>query len=1016
MAYPTKTHVNADLRIYSPGPAYTIPYRGLGGYLSFKQHEIAPIGVEYKSMEDYLRTPIAFDALESVIGNSCDVAYFGNDGKMWAPTLKQVTGALGGLMLYPHLERTASHTNNTAGSTADPQLIDLNCWKPMNAYDDRNVYWSDGYDGEYLAFQSWPRIIFRDGTYPEKRIGVESRFRLPAFPVFCFGLWREEYVAPEIWSSTVEYGEGARVFYGTKIYLSLESGNTNNNPAATLGSSWEDAGSRDYTVGTRVTFSISGSESPMDFAYQLTIPMIGEMKLYHKHEDLTNGKWQQLRKIDGNVEAASDTVGQWASGQDVKLGLIWVGWFGNMIAVSTDGFGGSTAFFSVQTSEPGMKQVGQLVDDEDPTHVTAIWDAFPCGGTLPSCVSPVRIEHTGGKWEFCWVPIYCADSGLLYSAVQRTPYDLDEHIDELTAVEKEPMFLIYQTLGYMVPGGWDAGAGDTLDNPTIGRQMLTTEETRAYKEGIYGGYGDTSRWGFDYKLQINRGHWSSTITGDYAWSGNVIAYPNRFASGGTYHHDTTPVVLRVDHLLDTIIEENAERTYVDIADANIKSVKYERGEPGGSASVGVEGFISAAGTHAPLKSFIDDSETQGIREVVLSTYTVDGAGTPATNLITPGFGGLTYGPEVAIQGGKVSASFQANDFLNEAMSVVLEGTIPPFDWWPVRDVVNWLLDYVGIGENQRKSTVYNYDVVDDWGFRNATTIEDLGTSLNGNTPQEPLWVGEVGRPAMDLLAEVCLYDFGAGLWCQNGAVWKGCPYCRAIRTGTGYPFNAPSVDSAATLYTNHITGPTSAGCLAYDKVYAAALNDVAEMTIADADNGIHYRFVTNQSELAQNVPMYNELLSIRNVAADLKQEFYNSVEVRGASTVNPNQPIIMHKTDWPSVRGIAPAGSYDGFLLGYKKQLKLQYEWIKDTTIARWVLNSRYYNARRYRRYVDVTVPYFPDMSIGQVFSVHGAQADCAWANNQKFRIVGGVGMEYNAGQPPLGGSCRGVWIGGIGT
>jgi hypothetical protein len=1011
----TKTHVRTDFRVYSPGPAYTVPYRGLGGYLSFKQHEIAPIGVEYKSNEDYLRAPIAFDELESVIGNACDTAYFGADGQMRAPTLKQVTGALGGLMLYPHLEKTASHTSKST-VTADPQLIDLNCWKPMNKYDDRIIYWSDGYDGSYLSYQHWPRIIFRDGTYPEKIIGLESRFRLPEFPVFCFGLWREDYVPPTTWLSGVSYGTGDRVFYSSeshpnRVYRSLASENLNQIPPNALNEWWEDAGSTNYVAGTFVTFCISGPDSPDDFKYQLYIPYIGEMKLYHKNSNTTNGNWQQLRKIDGNVEASGDTVGQWEGGQEIKQGLIWVGWFGNMIAVSTDGFGGSTAYFSVQVSEPGMVMVGETVDDDDPTQVTRNYEFFPCGDTLPTCSSPVRIEHTGGKWEFCWVPVYCADIGMLYSPMQRTPYDTNDH-----TASSVPEAKTYQTIGHRVIGGWDTGEGDVRLDGGVSTQMLSDLETRAYREMIYGGYGASLRFGYDYKLVLERGHWSSSITGDYEWADNILAYPNRTV--GAYHHDITPVVLRVDHWLDTVINENTTRTYVDIVPENIKSVRYERGEPGGNAAVGVEGFISAAGTPAPLKSFIDNTATQGTREVTISPVTVYGGSTENANVYTPGFGGMTYGPEVSIQGGKVSAAFQASDFLNEAMSVVLEGTIPPFDWWPVRDVVEWLLDYVGIGANQRKSSVYNYingGVGGDWQYRASnSTIEDLGTCLNGNTPGDPLWVGEVGRPAMDLLAEVCLYDWGAGLWCQNGAIWKGCPFCRAIRTSNGYPYDQPAVDDSATNFTAHLKGPTSDGCIAYDKVLAAKMNVVAGEVVADATNGIHYQFVMNQATLGNVAPFSNELLSIRNVAMDIKQEFYNSVQVRGASTLNPNQPIVIEKTDWPSVRGIAPAGTYDGYLLGYKKQLKLQYEWIKDNTVARWVLNSRYYNARRYRRYVDITCPYFPDMSIGQVFSVTGATADCAWANGQKFRIVGGVGMEYNAGQPPLGGSARGVWIGAV--
>jgi len=123
-----------------------VDYHGLGSFVSFKDHQISPAGTEYSSKDEYLKSCVAIDVLESELGNVADEAYWGADGQLYAPTVKQLGGDIGALVLCPYTERTGSHNGRPSShpTARPPQLIDLNFWEPMDPDDERNVMWTDG--------------------------------------------------------------------------------------------------------------------------------------------------------------------------------------------------------------------------------------------------------------------------------------------------------------------------------------------------------------------------------------------------------------------------------------------------------------------------------------------------------------------------------------------------------------------------------------------------------------------------------------------------------------------------------------------------------------------------------------------------------------------------------------------------------------------------------------------------------------------------------------------------------
>ncbi len=93
-----------------------------------------------------------------------------------------------------------------------------------------------------------------------------------------------------------------------------------------------------------------------------------------------------------------------------------------------------------------------------------------------------------------------------------------------------------------------------------------------------------------------------------------------------------------------------------------------------------------------------------------------------------------------------------------------DGRAPVFDGWPVTEVFRWALDRCGIGSDRRR-------------------IEDTGAVLSLGTPQRPLWRPALGRDWLEFLSEVAQFDHRAGIFCDpDGNIVKGCRYCRLLRT------------------------------------------------------------------------------------------------------------------------------------------------------------------------------------------------------------------------------------------
>ena len=223
---------------------------------------------------------------------------------------------------------------------------------------------------------------------------------------------------------------------------------------------------------------------------------------------------------------------------------------------------------------------------------------------------------------------------------------------------------------------------------------------------------------------------------------------------------------------------------------------------------------------------------------------------------------------------------------------------------------------------------------------------------------------------------------------------KGCPYCTASRTSNiAYP---------SYVWKHFDNGPYSSGCY---------LSDVA---LSESGDGIfhHYTTLAGDAKFLEYVPVYeplkHELRRIETEPFD-HSKYYNSVKVKGKSFINPDKPRDEELTDWVSVHGDVDNVT-TGYALGWKKQLELNYEWANTSSIRQRLARSHFNRVSTFTRIIKVTVPYDPNVHLGDTFAVHGPIADYALARDQVYRIES-INHSNEASRAPVSTTLRGRWI-----
>ena len=904
--------IQAQLTMGDPGPLYYVQHPGFGGHIAF---------ADYADVTDptNVKDPIFQYMSEGDIGWKTDCGVWNaSTNSIQVPVMRVIPNPVGAVTLQPYLEQSLS-TGNTQ------QNVDLTYFQALGSEAD---YWTDGWDGAYLPFHNWPLMVNLSSNDPYLPRTLQSLFDLPPQPVFAFGLWRAE-------------------------------------PPEDMG---------DTSAGTMVYFS-EGSDGGYVCEYGLHIPFDGEMVMYYKHGKLTDGNWRKMRVLkEGSINVRQYSQGSLRT-TEKETTIVWVGWFGDKLCVSKDGFASLSAVYSTQLTDPFVY---------DGVH-------YPFGTSLMSFRSPVRFVHYGGQMGISWIPIRMAPRGIVQSPVHPLAFALED----------------MTTSSYLSIGPWahltDEPSDGALQNVIPNQYaawVLDGQESRAakrrYSNGLVSGH-----YGFDWKLQINGLTWAVDVP-HHNWAGTdaKLAFPSR--NPGVYYHDRACAVHRVDYWTDTELH----RRTVTTANYEMEQFSGDLTTGASSASVAVDnegGDGTMAGPFRGLHKY------HAIRPVSSTPQWVNHLGEPvhpAPETIASPFQGYMYSPRSTLEGNVVATEFQFEDYITAAMGATIDGTLPPFDGWRVSTAIKWLLHYIGIGPDMYTGLTWVWDGT-GWAWEELDFIEDTGERLSIGPAGKPFWKGEEGRPVVDLISEMCVYDWGAAFLCTKGTVLKGCPHCLVQRMPWG-----TSLGSGGYVGSHVSMGPASPGCRSWDVAWAA---------LSGWGNGIRWRFLTsnrphdfNRAGITSHRPFEHECSRIEVDSSETRSKHHNSVHVQGSSQLNPDDPPSVEATNWESVRGQTGTGSpsnpWGYYSLGFKQKLMLSYPWANRPDILQRIALINWMNMP-WQFYANVTVPYDPLYRVGDVFTIHGSQAMHIGCDNQMFRIKG---ISHGGYEPTsrMNTVLKGVWIG----
>ena len=332
----------------------------------------------------------------------------------------------------------------------------------------------------------------------------------------------------------------------------------------------------------------------------------------------------------------------------------------------------------------------------------------------------------------------------------------------------------------------------------------------------------------------------------------------------------------------------------------------------------------------------------------------------------------------------------------------IDGTLLRFDGWKVYDAVMYLINYAGVADSSGLyDTIMWKDGGGTWNKTSIFTIEDTGAILTLGASHREAWVAEQGRSVLDLLKEMCLYDWGARLRDRGGIMWKCCPYCGVPRV-----YEPDNTTYHVAYHCDN--GWNSSGCFEVDKARAL------DIGWSDADtNGVMWYFTFGGVDYNSASPFAQEVRQVEVSPVGSDTEYYNSVAVQGVNQVTPASPLSVEFTDWPSVLGYDQdaSGNMTPYILGYKKQFGVSYPWVTSDALARnlaWLL----WQARHsITQYVTVTEPFTRGLDIGQTFAFTGGiEEQTVLIQNGIFRIVA-VSHAYNKPSDKFATTLRGRWI-----
>lgn len=769
-----------------------------------------------------------------------------------------------------------------------------------------------------IMFNSVPPLLGGTIGYT----GMRSRFALPQNPMFAINLWRGAPGQDVTTANRREMKTGIRFGIQTQGLIDKYDKQMD---------SWE----RKIEIWVQ-------------------LPYDGHIRVWWRAMSGGTTGWEAMQ----GEERTIDWAGSVATGgkmPNAQYATIYIGCIRGGIAVSTDRFNNSIAYFTFPDVQMrGTRQL-QPVERKD-------------GGPMP--VVPqgfMELEHNAGMWAFSFFPLTALDADGNFAKLWGPLHDAGYSRGYTTGTPPNEVFYPYHNAEEKIYQGRVAGKRqprviDTEDDdyrdPNDKTVDATIEVSEASANPDFANRAtDATKTDREWHALFRPAEWQYT-------------YNHRYAQCSMQRYQAVgedPLGLRVafnTHVPPELYAVNSAEwplleTVSSPAETNISHLVHSITYAAPLDEAQARCDIVLDNTMAELREL----RLQGAREIVVGLgYELDDDSTEMTNLIT----GVVREP-VAEESVLSSATLtiQAPDFVTLLNRNVADGRLPSFDGWHVWKVFWFLLRRAGFDDSEMGVIVtdghFTIDMTDV-----TQGLEDTRKYLSVGPPEENLAQPDAEVPLRSYLANLAEYNYDGILWMSpDGIVTTSCRHCRRRRDGS----QDPSHNTHPARHTDD-DGPNSFGCQAYDDVRAPTVP------------GIDHELYSPASELVSaGVPFFGqEILSIRvwNTQMD-RRRFANRVQVtvplwisatgfsrrqRGATA----RPISAVREDKASITDpLATNYAHGEVMYNHRGEPWLVGQ--ADVNRRTRELLARFSNTTEF---IEVELPFNPQIAKGHVFRVHG--------------------------------------------
>ncbi|MGD8238886.1 MAG: hypothetical protein PVH68_10055, partial [Armatimonadota bacterium] len=463
--------------------------------------------------------------------------------------------------------------------------------------------------------------------------------------------------------------------------------------------------------------------------------------------------------------------------------------------------------------------------------------------------------------------------------------------------------------------------GDPIDDNENGDPLVSVEDVPPESGGTW-----TRQW--DLNLRPRR---------------STSSFIDRGGLSRELHHWRSAQVSQVVHGQRAKCSEAALPSDASLTEDDLAALRgeYDNGREAGRFHLGVD---NALGAQTALGSRRLCELSVGWRVLV------DGQEQGSLSQV---FGGYSLEPVMGTRSaaGTHMAVPLGNDMLRLA-EMKADGRVPAFDGWTVWGAIRWILGRCGIPDEKMD-------------------LEDLGTVLPVKA-REHLWKPEKGRLWLDVLADLCEYDFNAALWFdEGGTAVKGCRYCRSKRTN-----GDPALDSHVQKHRHW----NDTGCQAVDATRGPG--------------GVYREYYTRGTAAGDPESTYGEILEFDRRWEELPgHRFATWVEVGGKDV--RGRPVTVVANCEKAVRDPSDPRFTGGWHI-HAPPLNVDHvvTEAEAARIARWKL----WELSQRPEYVTVRTPLDDGIRKGHVFQIKGAED--ADLDEAKFRVTGVI---YDLQRRPRG-------------